>query len=43
MTRYRAVLDADGDPEEIGKWITDAKAQRLQPRQSCARPPPEPP
>jgi site-specific DNA recombinase len=30
MTRYRAALDAGGDPEEIGKWITDAKAQRLQ-------------
>src|SRR5262249_57789339 len=30
MTRYRAALDAGGDPEEIGKWIADAKAQRLQ-------------
>ncbi len=30
MTRYRAALDAGGDPEEIGKWITDAEAQRLQ-------------
>ena len=29
MARYRAALDAGGDPEEIGKWITDAKAQRL--------------
>jgi site-specific DNA recombinase len=30
MTRYRAALDAGGDPEEIGKWIADTKAQRLQ-------------
>jgi site-specific DNA recombinase len=30
LTRYRAALDADGDPEEIGKWISEAKAQRLQ-------------
>jgi site-specific DNA recombinase len=30
LARYRAALDAGGDPEEIGKWITDAKAQRLQ-------------
>ena len=29
MGRYRAALDAGGDPEEIGKWISDAKAQRL--------------
>jgi hypothetical protein len=29
MTRYRAALDAGGDPEEIGKWIAEAKAQRL--------------
>jgi hypothetical protein len=29
MARYRAALDAGGDPEEIGKWIADAKAQRL--------------
>jgi hypothetical protein len=26
MARYRAALDAGGDPEEIGKWIADAKA-----------------
>ena len=30
MASYRAALDAGGDPEEIGKWIADTKAQRLQ-------------
>jgi len=30
LAHYRAALDAGGDPEEIGKLITDAKAQRLQ-------------
>jgi site-specific DNA recombinase len=30
MARYRAALDAGGDPGEIGKWIAEAKAQRLQ-------------
>jgi hypothetical protein len=29
MARYRAALDAGGDPEEIGKWIAQAKTQRL--------------
>jgi hypothetical protein len=29
MAGYRAALDAGGDPEEIGKWIAEAKAQRL--------------
>jgi site-specific DNA recombinase len=29
MASYRAALDAGGDPEEIGKWIAEAKAQRL--------------
>jgi hypothetical protein len=29
MARYRAALDVGGDPEEIGKWISEAKAQRL--------------
>jgi len=29
MARYRAALDAGGDPEEIGKWTAEAKAQRL--------------
>jgi site-specific DNA recombinase len=29
MARYRAALDAGGDPEEIGKWIAEAKVQRL--------------
>jgi site-specific DNA recombinase len=29
MARYRAALDAGGDPEEIGKWISETKAQRL--------------
>jgi hypothetical protein len=29
MARYRAALDAGGDPEEIGKWIAQAKPPRL--------------
>ena len=29
MACYRAAIDAGGDPEEIGKWTTQAKAQRL--------------
>ena len=29
MARYRAALDVGGDPEEIGKWIAEAKTQRL--------------
>ena len=29
MARYRAALDAGGDPEEIGKWTAQAKTQRL--------------
>jgi site-specific DNA recombinase len=29
MARYRAALDAGGDPDEIGKWISEAKVQRL--------------
>jgi len=29
MARYRAALDAGGDPEGIGKWMSEAKAQRL--------------
>jgi hypothetical protein len=29
MARYRAALDAGGDPEEIGQWIAEAKVQRL--------------
>jgi site-specific DNA recombinase len=29
MARYRVALDAGGDPEEMGKWIAEAKAQRL--------------
>ena len=33
MARYRAALDACGDPEEIGKWTADAKAQRLRAEQ----------
>jgi site-specific DNA recombinase len=30
MARYRAVIDAGGDLEEVGSWISQAKAQRLQ-------------
>jgi DNA invertase Pin-like site-specific DNA recombinase len=29
LARYRAALDAGGDPEEIGKWITETTTQRL--------------
>ena len=29
LARYRAALDAGGDPQEIGKWITEATTQRL--------------
>jgi hypothetical protein len=29
IARYKAALDADGDPAEIGAWISEAKAQRL--------------
>jgi site-specific DNA recombinase len=29
MARYKAAIDAGGDPAEIGAWITKAKAQRL--------------
>jgi hypothetical protein len=30
MARYKAVIDAGGDPAEIGAWITEARAQRVQ-------------
>lgn len=29
MARYRAAIDAGGDPEEIGAWIGQAKTQRV--------------
>jgi site-specific DNA recombinase len=29
LARYRAALDAGGDPQEIGKWITETTTQRL--------------
>jgi site-specific DNA recombinase len=29
LARYRAALDAGGDPEEIGKWITETTTQRI--------------
>ncbi len=29
MARYRAAVEAGGDLEEISKWITEAKAERL--------------
>jgi site-specific DNA recombinase len=29
MARYRAALDAGGDPAEIGAWISETKAARL--------------
>ncbi|MEU9891472.1 hypothetical protein [Sphaerisporangium sp. NPDC051011] len=29
MARYRAALEAGGDPEEIGKWIAEAKVERV--------------
>jgi site-specific DNA recombinase len=30
MSRYKAAIDAGGDPAEIGAWISEAKAQRVQ-------------
>jgi hypothetical protein len=29
LTRYRAVIDAGGDLQEIGTWISEAKAERV--------------
>jgi len=29
LAGYRAAIDAGGDPQEIGKWITETKAQRI--------------
>ncbi len=29
LARYRAALDAGGDPEEIAKWITETTTQRI--------------
>jgi hypothetical protein len=29
LARYRAVIDAGGDLTEIGKWISEAKTQRV--------------
>jgi len=37
MARDRATLDADGDPEEIGKWTADVKAQRLRAEQDLSQ------
>ncbi|GAA3543289.1 hypothetical protein GCM10022419_024320 [Nonomuraea rosea] len=30
MTRYRATLDAGGDPQEVGKWMAETRAERMQ-------------
>ena len=30
VARYKATIDAGGDPAEIGTWISEAKAQRVQ-------------
>jgi site-specific DNA recombinase len=30
MARYKALIDADGDPPEIGPWISQARADRIQ-------------
>jgi Recombinase len=30
IARYKAAIDANGDPAEIGAWITEAKARRVQ-------------
>ena len=37
MARDRAALDADGDPEEIGKWTADVKAQRFRAEQDLSQ------
>ncbi len=29
MARYRTTLDAGGDPEEIGRWMAETRAERL--------------
>ncbi|MBB5625808.1 hypothetical protein [Sphaerisporangium krabiense] len=29
VARYRATLEAGGDPEEIGKWIAEAKVEQV--------------
>ncbi|MEV4218809.1 recombinase family protein [Nonomuraea sp. NPDC049725] len=29
MARYRSTLDAGGDPEEIGRWMAETRAERL--------------
>ncbi|WP_204019077.1 hypothetical protein, partial [Sphaerimonospora thailandensis] len=29
MARYRTTLDAGGDPQEIGKWMAETRAERL--------------
>jgi site-specific DNA recombinase len=30
MARYKAAIDVGGDPAEIGAWLSEAKAQRVQ-------------
>ncbi|MEV0624212.1 recombinase family protein [Nonomuraea sp. NPDC050404] len=30
MTRYRATLDAGGDPQEVGRWMAETRAERMQ-------------
>jgi site-specific DNA recombinase len=30
MIRYRSTLDAGGDPQEIGKWMAETRAERMQ-------------
>ncbi|MBO3751107.1 hypothetical protein J5X84_33970 [Streptosporangiaceae bacterium NEAU-GS5] len=30
QSRYRSTLDGGGDPQEVGKWIAETRAERLQ-------------
>ncbi|MDH2426478.1 recombinase family protein [Sphaerisporangium sp. TRM90804] len=30
MIRYRSTIDAGGDPQEVGKWMAETRAERLQ-------------
>lgn len=37
--RYKALIDAGADLDEVAAWITEAKHSGSPPRLSCARPP----
>ena len=36
--RYRAAIDAGGDPEEVGTWIAQARPSASRPKPTCAKP-----